>query len=88
MRSIRSFSLECKRQVVEELLSGEGRPAQVCQQYNITPSLRYHWKKQYSLGKFNNEKLFRAPSLRNPFQSNTFVLYFILTLVSIKSILP
>jgi transposase len=60
MRSIRNFSLEFKRQVVEELLSGESRPAQVCRQYNITPSLLYHWKKQYSLGKFNNEPIEEA----------------------------
>jgi len=55
MRNQRSFSLEFKRQVVEELLSGESRPAQLCRRYNITSSLLYHWKKQYSRGKFNNE---------------------------------
>jgi transposase len=55
MRNQRSFSLECKRQVVEELLSGESRPAQLCRRYNITSSVLYHWKKQYSRGKFNNE---------------------------------
>ncbi len=51
----RSFSLEFKRQVVEELLSGESRPAQLCRRHNISPSLLYHWKRQYSRGKFNNE---------------------------------
>jgi transposase-like protein len=55
MRNQRSFSLEFKRQVVEELMSGESRPAQLCRRYNITSSLLYHWKKQYSRGKFNNE---------------------------------
>ncbi|MCK4354154.1 MAG: transposase [Dehalococcoidia bacterium] len=55
MRNQRSFSIEFKRQVVEELLSGESRPAQLCRRYNISPSLLYHWKKQYSRGKFNNE---------------------------------
>ena len=55
MRSQRSFSLEFKRQVIEELLSGESGPAQLCRRYNITSSLLYHWKKQYSRGKFNNE---------------------------------
>ena len=30
MRNQRTFSLEFKRQVVEELLSGESRPAQLC----------------------------------------------------------
>jgi len=55
MRNKRSFNLEFKRQVVEELLSGESRPAQLCRRYNISPSLLYHWKRQYSRGKFNNE---------------------------------
>jgi transposase-like protein len=55
MRNQRSFSLEFKRQVVEELMSGESRPAQLCRRYNITSSVLYHWKRQYSRGKFNNE---------------------------------
>ena len=55
MRNQRSFSLEFKRQVVEELMSGESRPAQLCRRYSITSSVLYHWKKQYSRGKFNNE---------------------------------
>ncbi len=55
MRNQRSFSVEFKRQAVEELLSGESRPAQLCRRYNITSSVLYHWKKQYSRGKFNDE---------------------------------
>ncbi len=55
MRNQRSFSSEFKRQVVEELLSGTSRPAQICRRYNITSSVLYHWKKQYSRGKLNNE---------------------------------
>jgi len=55
MRSQRSFSLEFKRQVVQELLSGESGPAQLCRRHNIGPSLLYHWKRQYSRGKFENE---------------------------------
>ena len=55
MRNQRNFSLEFKRQVVEELLSGESRPAQLCRRHNISASLLYHWRKQYSRGKFNNE---------------------------------
>ena len=49
MRNQRSFSLELKRQAVEELLT------QLCRRYNITSSPLYHWKRQYSRGKFNNE---------------------------------
>jgi transposase len=55
MRNQRSFSLEFKRQVIEELLSGQSRNAQLCRRYNISSSLLYHWKKQYGRGKFNNE---------------------------------
>ncbi|MCK4795421.1 MAG: transposase [Desulfobacteraceae bacterium] len=55
MKNQRGFSVEFKRQIVEELLSGESRPAQICRRYNIQSSLIYHWKKQYSRGKFNNE---------------------------------
>jgi len=55
MRNQRSFSIEFKRQVVEELISGEVGAAQLCRRYNISSSLLYHWKKQYSRGKFNNE---------------------------------
>jgi transposase-like protein len=55
MRNQRSFGLEFRRRVVEELMSGESRPAQLCRRHNISSSLLYHWKKQYSRGKFNNE---------------------------------
>jgi transposase-like protein len=55
MRNQRNYSLEFKRQVVEELLSGESRPAQLCRRHNISSSILYHWKRQYSRGKFNNE---------------------------------
>lgn len=55
MRNQRNFSLDFKRQVVEELLSGQSRPAQLCRRYNITSSVLYHWKRQYNRGKFNNE---------------------------------
>ena len=55
MGNQRTFSLEFKRQVIEELLSGESGPAQLCRRHNITSSLLYHWKKQYSRGRFNSE---------------------------------
>jgi len=55
MRNQRTFSQEFKRQVVEELLSGGSRPAQLCRRHNISSSLLYHWKKQYGRGTFNNE---------------------------------
>ena len=55
MRNQRTFSQEFKRQIIEELLSGESWAAQLCRRHNISSSLLYHWKKQYSRGRFNNE---------------------------------
>jgi len=55
MRKPRIFTAEFKREVVEELLSGETRPAQLCKRYNLSRGLVYHWKKQYSRGRLNNE---------------------------------
>jgi len=60
MKNQRTFSQEFKRQIVEELLSGESRPAQLCRRHNISSSLLYHWKNQYSRGKFNNEPIEEA----------------------------
>jgi len=54
MKNQRSFSLKFKKQVVEELLGGESRPAQLCHRHNIRGSLLYHWKKQYSRDKSHN----------------------------------
>jgi len=42
MANRRSFSLELKRQVVQELLSGESTAAQLCRRHSIVPSLLYH----------------------------------------------
>ena len=55
MKNQRSFNIEFGRQIVEELLDGESRPARLCRRHNISASLLYHWKKQYSGGKLNNK---------------------------------
>ena len=60
MKEKRNFTPEFKRQVIEELLSGVSRPAQICRRHNIGISLLYHWKKQYSVGKLNNEPIKEA----------------------------
>ena len=60
MRQQRNFSIEFKKQVVEELISGNSRPSQICRRYNIVPSLLNHWKKQYDLGRFDNEPIKEA----------------------------
>jgi transposase len=55
MNPKRKFSVELKRQVVEQLLSGTSIPAQLCRQYEISASLLYHWKRQYSRGRYGQE---------------------------------
>ena len=51
----KKFQLEFKRQAVEELVSRESGLAQLRRRYDVTSSLLYHWKRQYSRGKFNGE---------------------------------
>ena len=60
MRNQRSFSLEFKRQVVEELLSGESHPAQLCRRHNISSSVLYHWKNKTA---FPNNEYYPRPQL-------------------------
>ena len=55
MKHRRSFAVELKRQIVEELLSGMSTPAQLTRRYEISSGLFYHWKEQYAKGRFNNE---------------------------------
>ena len=55
MNPKRKFSVELKRQVVEQLLSGTSSPAQLCRQYEISASLLYHWRRQYSRGWYGKE---------------------------------
>jgi transposase-like protein len=54
MKNQRKFSLEFKRQVVEELLSGESSSAQLCRRYNIASSMLYHWKEFLKRGLQNS----------------------------------
>src|SRR3989304_5358470 len=55
MNPRRRFSVELKRQVIEQLLSGDSGAAQLCRQYEISSGLLYHWRQQYSRGRFGNE---------------------------------
>jgi transposase len=55
MKQRRRFSNELKRQVVEELLSGVSTPAQLMRRHDISSGLLYHWKEQYTRGRFDNE---------------------------------
>ena len=55
MKQRRRFSIELKRQVVEELLSGMSTPAQLIRRHEISSGLLYHWKEQYARGRFDNQ---------------------------------
>jgi transposase len=51
----RKFSIELKRQIIEELLSGTSSLAQLTRRHEISSGLLYHWEEQYVRGRFNNE---------------------------------
>jgi transposase len=52
MRQQRSFTVEFKRQLIEELLSGISTAAQLSRRHHISSRLLYHWKKQYAKSGF------------------------------------
>jgi len=54
MKHRRTFSNEFKRQVVEEYLSGVSTAAQLMRRHEISSGLLYHWKDQYTKGRFDN----------------------------------
>lgn len=54
MKQRRSFAIELKRQIIEELLSGMSTPVQLIRRYEISSGLLYQWKEQYARGRFDN----------------------------------
>jgi len=52
MRKQRKFSIEFKRQVVEEFLSGVSTAAQLCRKHSLSSGLLYYWKRQYVKNSF------------------------------------
>ena len=44
----RAFDREFKLQVVRQLLSGEKRLAQLCREYQLSPTLVRRWQEQYA----------------------------------------
>jgi transposase len=55
MRQQRSFTVEFKRQMIEELLSGISTAAQLSRRHHISSGLLYHWKKPYAKSGFGAE---------------------------------
>ena len=44
----RTFSREFKLEICQQINAGEKRPAQVCREHNLTPSLLHRWRQQYA----------------------------------------
>jgi transposase len=55
MKNRRRFSLEQKRQIVEDLLSGAVPLAQLCQRHSVAAGQVQVWRRQYEQGLFSPE---------------------------------
>lgn len=55
MKQQRTFSVEPKRQILEELLSGTSTPAQLICHHIISSGLLNHWKEQYAKDRFGDK---------------------------------
>jgi transposase len=44
----RTFSREFKPEICQQIAAGEKRPAQVCREHQLTPSLLHRWRQQYT----------------------------------------
>jgi putative transposase len=71
MKTQRRFRPEFKRQVIEELLSGDSSPAQIIRLYEISSGLLYHWKKQYAALSRNINAQLSLRALHMALQSRT-----------------
>jgi putative transposase len=48
MMSGRTFSREFTLAVCQQIAAGEKRPAQICREHQLTPSLLHRWHQQYT----------------------------------------
>lgn len=44
----RTFSREFKLEICQQVATGEKRPAQICREHHLTPSLVHRWRQQYA----------------------------------------
>jgi hypothetical protein len=54
MKQWRYYTIEFKRQVIEELLNGISTPSEACRKYDIDPDILHEWNLQYNMGRFDN----------------------------------
>jgi hypothetical protein len=59
------FTVELKRQIDDELLSGICTPAQLTNHHELSSVLRYYYKEQCSRGRCNNEPSKEAAQVRH-----------------------
>ena len=55
MKNKRKFSLEFKKNLVEEIKTGVISMAQAIRQHELCYTVLYRWKEQYERGQLNNE---------------------------------
>jgi transposase-like protein len=60
MKAKRKFSVEFRRQVVEEIQSGMKTVAQAMREYELGSSIISRWRNQYEHGKLDNEPTYRG----------------------------
>ena len=60
MKSRKTFSIEFKRQIVEEILSGTTTTAAICRKHSIAYPVVARWKKDYAMGRLDNEPTMQA----------------------------
>ncbi len=44
----RTFTREFKLEICQQIQTGEKRPAHVCREHNLAPSLLHRWRQQYT----------------------------------------
>ena len=59
----RVHSRELKMTIVRQLASGEKRPAQICREYNLAPSVVSRWRNEYDQ---RGEEAFGPPVTSEP----------------------
>ena len=60
MKMRRTFTKEFKRQIVKEILSGTNNTAAICRKHSIAYPVVARWKKDYAMGRLDNEPTIEA----------------------------
>ena len=53
----RKFTNAFKQHIIEQLVGGQVRPAEICRKYNIAKQVLARWQKKYTAGEFDDEPL-------------------------------